>query len=301
MPSNSARKHHYVPQFYLRNFALDQERKKVTTVAKQGAYAIWQKRSIKNMGYEVDFYVHMKHGVPVSVESSVNLHIETPISRSNTWKKIVEGRTEDLTRADKPILYALIRHLETRTPHYLNTLKNLAKMANDGSTDIPFTNLEVEHYTNLLSQTGAINELFNHRVASLDWTEASFKGSSLSIFRTPIRMRSSSNPVIALRAPTHPKLTLPLPGMVPYYLILPLNPYTLASLAIGDFDDAFQNIEITSGEAASFNRQILGHFAHFSHVRHLITDREKLTTDMTWAPFDLIKETETKITFKQVD
>ncbi|MCP4099361.1 MAG: DUF4238 domain-containing protein [Planctomycetaceae bacterium] len=54
------RKHHYVSQFYLRNFAVDPERKKITTVAKYGSTAVWSKRSIKNLGYESDLYVSLR-------------------------------------------------------------------------------------------------------------------------------------------------------------------------------------------------------------------------------------------------
>jgi len=103
------RDHHYVPQFFLRNFATDAEKRKVTTVAKNGNFAIWAERSIEHLGFERDLYVHLRAGVPVSVESAINSRIETPISQSDTWTKIASGRTDALDRSDKPILYALIR------------------------------------------------------------------------------------------------------------------------------------------------------------------------------------------------
>lgn len=56
---STPRDHHVVPQFFLRNFASDEGRTKVTTLSKDGAFAIWQERSIKSIGYERDFYVHM--------------------------------------------------------------------------------------------------------------------------------------------------------------------------------------------------------------------------------------------------
>lgn len=52
---NDPRDHHVVPQFFLRNFAADEARTKVTTVAKSGSRAVWKQRSIKGIGVERDF------------------------------------------------------------------------------------------------------------------------------------------------------------------------------------------------------------------------------------------------------
>ncbi len=51
--------------------------------------------------------------------------------------------------------------------------------------------------------------------------------------------------------------------------------------------------------ALAFNRQFVGQFAHFEHVRHLITDRHGLDTDMLWAPYDLVRDTPKKITYRR--
>jgi hypothetical protein len=85
--------------------------------------------------------------------------------------------------------------------------------------------------------------------------------------------------------------------MIPYQLILTLNRTTVASLVLADFDDAFLNTEISVEVARGFNRHFVAYFAHFDHVRHVITDRSDLTADMTWAPYDLVEDTGRKITF----
>src|SRR6185312_2740579 len=141
---------------YLRNFACDPEKKKLRTLAKNGDYAVWAERSIEGLGFERDLYVHSHAGVPVSVEDAINRSIETPISRSDTWAKIQSGRTDALDRSDKPILYALVRHFEARTPHYLATHLELARLAAQPDSDIPFTEEERAHYAELRANTAHI-------------------------------------------------------------------------------------------------------------------------------------------------
>jgi hypothetical protein len=87
--------------------------------------------------------------------------------------------------------------------------------------------------------------------------------------------------------------------MVPYQLILTLNRTTIASLVLADFDDAFSNTEISLEVARGFNRYFVGQFAYFEHVKHLITDRTDLMVDMTWAPYELMEDTERKTTFRR--
>ncbi|MEI9803512.1 MAG: DUF4238 domain-containing protein [Pseudolabrys sp.] len=296
---NTPRDHHYVPQFFLRNFAVDPEAKKITTVAKHGQRAVWATRSIESLGFERDLYVHLQSGIPISVETSINERIENPISKSDTWAKITSGRTDELDRSDKPILYALIRHLEVRTPHYMATAQELAELAASPTNTIAFTEEEREMYAEMRSSPEVAKAHFNAMSATLEWTENNFRGAGLSIFRSPIPLRSSTTPVLVLPAPSHPSLYLPLPGMTPFQLILTLSKTTIASLVLGDFDDAFNNIEIGSEIAKGFNRHFVGQFAFFDHVRHLITDRQNLADDMTWAPYRMIEESERKITFQR--
>lgn len=293
------RDHHYVPQFFLRNFAIDPEKKKLMTVAKHGQIAVWAKRSIESLGYERDLYMHLNGPVPLSVETKINSGIETPISKSDTWAKIVSGRTDALDRSDKAVLYALIRHLEVRTPHYLATMRELAALAADPNNGMAFTEEEREMYAEIRSHPDNVTAMFSMMSASVKWTEEAFRGSGLSICRSPIPLRTSTTPVLALRAPYHSALSLPLPGMIPFHLVLTLNPYTIVSLALGNFDDGFLNTEIDAATAHGFNRHFVGQFSQFDTVRHLITGPDNLVADMTWAPYDVVEETNSKITFQR--
>jgi hypothetical protein len=194
MVANQPHDHHYAPQLFLRNFAVDPEKKKITTVAKRGSHAVWAQRSIAGIGFERDLYVHLQNGAPVSVENRINEGVETPISKSDTWAKIVSGRTDALDRSDKTILYALIRHLQVRTPHYLATARELAEHAASSDSGIPFTEEERDMYSFLRANPNHESMMFNMMATSLDWTEESFAGAGLSNFRSPIPLRSSTIP-----------------------------------------------------------------------------------------------------------
>jgi hypothetical protein len=294
---NDPRDHHYAPQFYLRNFACDPDKRKIKTLAKNGEYAVWAERSIESLGFERDLYVHSYAGIPVSVENTINRSIETPISQSETWMKIQSGRTDALDRSDKPILYALIRHLEARTPHYLATQSELARLAGQSHSEIPFTDEERKQYAEMRENPTLAKEFFNYMSASIEWSEAAYRGAGMTIVRTAKPLRSSTTPVLVTRAPEHPALRLPLPGMVPFAYNLALNPTTLVNLVLADFDDAFLNVEQEDDFRLGMNRHFVGQFGHYPYVRHMITDGTELVEDMAWAHYRLLKGGTRKMVF----
>lgn len=295
------RDHHYVPQFYLRNFSIDPEKKKVAAVTKHGRRAVWAQRSIKSIGYERDLYVSLHRNRPISVETVINNRLETPISQSDTWQKITSRRADALDASDKPILYGLIRHLEARTPHYLNTMKELAAMTGSSDPPVTLSKEEHEHFSHLRAHPNEARTLFNLMSSTSRWADENYSMAAIGIMRSKVPIRTATTPVIAIGAPVHPALHLPLPGMTPYQLVLALDPYSIATLVFGDFDGAFNNIEIDDEVAQGFNRHFVGYFAYFDTVRHLVTGREGLEEDMTWAPYRLVKETRRRVTFERTD
>jgi hypothetical protein len=294
---NDPHDHHVVPQFLLRNFAVDGERNRVTTLGKEGAFAIWMERSIKGIGYERDFYVHLVGGRPVSVETDINRTVEIPLSQSDTWAKIAAGRTDELDPSDRPILYSLVRHLEARTPHYLQTGEELAEMAADPNSTIPFTEEEREMYAFLRANPKAKKVMFN--IMTLRQFAPEYDRSLIMVKRSPIPLRSSTTPVLAAPFQAIKGIDLDLPGLVPFQRAMAVNPHTIVSVVVGDFGGAFVNHEIDSEEARGFNRSVAGQFAKFPMVRHMICGREALIEDMTWAPYDLVRDSPLRMIFKR--
>jgi hypothetical protein len=298
--SNEPRDHHVVPQFFLKKFAVGEERTRVTTVAKEGRMAVWKERSIKGLGYERDFYVHTERGRPVSVETHINRTIETPISKSDTWAKIASGRSDALDRSDRPVLYALVRHLEARTPHYLTTGDELSEMAADPDSDMPFTDEERRMHALRRSDPEFAKFMFNAGVTTR-FDERDFDSALILVARSPIRLRTSTTPVIAAPSPRHAAMDLPLPGMVPFQRMLTVNPYTLVTVVVGDFDGHFSNRMMDEETAVEINRILVRHFAQFRNVRHLVTGRDRLIEDMTWAPYEVVLDTPAKIVFRRTN
>lgn len=175
----------------------------------------------------------------------------------------------------------------------------LAQMAADPNSDIPFTDAERQMYTTLRRNRDEFRRLMNFRSISMPWTEHDFHRSYVAIWRSPIPLRSSSVPVMCLTAPEHPAFHLPLPGQTPFIYVLSLDRATLAMLAFGEFDNGFETGEMHLDAALMFNRHYAGYFAKFAHIRHLIADDDQLATDMIWAPFDLLESKRDHMKFKR--
>lgn len=295
-PVNSPRDHHVVPQFYLRNFAVDEERKRVTTLAKSESLAIWKERPIKSIGHERDFYVHTAGGRPVSVETAINRSVETPISRSDTWAKITAGHSDQLDASDRPILYSLVRHLEARTPHYHRLGQELAAMAAAPSA-IPFTHEEREMYAALRASPALAKAIFN-LMAQPSFANQ-YDRSLIQVVHSPIPLRTSTTPVIAMPAPAHPAMGRPLPGLFPFQRVLVVDPHTLVSVVVGDFGGTFAHSKLAVDEARGFNRSVCHQLTQFDMVRHMLCGCEGLRGDMNWAGYELEIDTPAKLRFRR--
>ncbi|MEO1169694.1 MAG: DUF4238 domain-containing protein [Pseudomonadota bacterium] len=289
------RNHHFAPQFYLRNFSSDAARKKVHSLAKYGDRAIWQERSIEYIGNEEDLYSSTVEGVHFSVEDEINRHIENPITQSSTWDKISKNQAEDLGPDDGSTIFTLIRHLERRTPHALQTMLELIDMAEQHPER--FDSEELEMYAALRDPD--YRALFQARMsATLGGLAEHHERVQLLICRSKVPLWTSTTPVMSIGVPGAPELHLPVPGQPPYASALTLNRFSFAVLALANFGQAtLSNVEITDDHALGYNRFRLGQFGHFRKVDHLICDREGLEEHMAWAGYRAEKSSDKKIVF----
>ncbi len=139
----------------------------------------------------------------------------------------------------------------------------------------------------------------NTMASDLAWAASEFDSCLMMVMRSPIPFKASTTPVLAMKAPAHPALGLPHPGMTPYTLLLPVDPHTLVMLTLGDFGGDFSNKAVPTDVALGLGQQYVGQFAFFDTIRHLITGREDVIASMTWAPYDLVSEDDRKIVFRR--
>lgn len=288
---------HYAPQFYLRNFACDHDRHKVEAVTKRDSYAIWAETSIRGIGYEVDYYNDPTYGY--SHENDLKRNIEDPFVNTETWDKIRSNRGELIDISDKANIYSFIRHLHFRTPHSEQTAKELARMADSQDSSVEFEESERDYYKYLHDNPQTLKMLANLKSSVVWWTPEDIYNSYLAIFRSPTRLATTTTPVHTISIGFDPRLFLPLPGMKPHQLLLPLAPNIMATLVLGNFKNGFDNVGISSLQADAFNRQYVCQFAFFPMVKHLLISRIGLIDHMNWARYNVISETKQNIRFKK--
>ncbi|WOF45098.1 DUF4238 domain-containing protein [Sphingopyxis indica] len=114
MTAGRPKRHHYVPQFYLRRFACPDDANKVRVVERHGNILAIDRKSIDRIGYEDALHDYVEDGAAASIEGPINHMIETPFSNSPTWKKIAKGACTNLAEADKVPIYGFARHLQRR-------------------------------------------------------------------------------------------------------------------------------------------------------------------------------------------
>ncbi|MGX1100109.1 DUF4238 domain-containing protein [Amorphus sp. MBR-141] len=295
--TNPPKRHHYAPQFFLRNFAIDSEKKKVTVLSKHGRKAVWAKKSIKSIAFENDLYVHIVGSIPVSVEEKINSSLEDPISKSNTWKKIAAGAAADLDHSDRAILYSLVRNFEVRTPHYRNTLRDLSILAGQPDSGMNFSDDEKEMYAVLRADPGLMSEMANEHASSLEWTEREFSSCGISIWRVREPTYVCSTPVHILKSPDHPRLRATQLGFIPYNHLMPLTPRAYICLSLGDFDGYFTNEQVDPVVEAALKRQIVSQFSYWPTVRHMICPADNLVEQLRWAGYNCVHDTPKKKSF----
>ena len=297
--SNEPRDHHVLPRFFLKNFAINEARTRVRPSLRKAEWPSgWRGRS-RGWVTSATLRAHPT-GPPGFCRDPHQPHDRDTYLAKRHMGKIASGRSDVLDKSDRPVLYALVRHLEARTPLYLATGDELSEMAADPDSDIPFTDEERRMYKLRRANPNFAKLMFNS-LATRRFDERDFDSALILVWRSPFRLRTSTTPVITVPAPWHAAMDLPLPGMVPFQRVLTVNPYTVVTVVVGDFSGQFSNQMMDEEMAAATNRWFADNFARFPIVRHLVTGRDRLIEDMTWAPYEVVSDTPAKVVFRRTD
>ncbi len=197
--SNEAKRHHYVPRFYLKRFSDQNNIKKVMTVERHGEFIVGSRKSIRSIGYEVGLHDAPDPSNVGSMEGELNDKIETPFSSSSTWKKISAGSFADLDERDGLSIYGFARHLQRRniaTQRFI--AEQNARFLAGGLVDV--TPEEKAMHEWLADHPDAKHRLF--RSGALDTALPEDAGDiNILICRSPIKLRSSTNPTLIFSHP----------------------------------------------------------------------------------------------------
>ncbi|MCB8878223.1 DUF4238 domain-containing protein [Acidisoma silvae] len=166
MTANEPKKHHYVPQFYMRRFACAGDENKVMVLERHRDVVVTERKSVHGIGYEERLHDFDDSGAPASIERHLNETIEAPFSQSETWLKIRDGNCAGLDGSDRMPLYGFARHLQLRNLETLRFIEAQHARYIAGEFEHELTDDEREMHATIAADPGAAHELF--RAGAMD-------------------------------------------------------------------------------------------------------------------------------------
>lgn len=288
MSANAPKRHHYVPQFYLRRFALVDDPHKVRVLEQHGELVVSDRKSIDRIGYEERFHDYDDRGTTASIEAELNRTIETPFAGSSTWSKISSGAWESLDPRDRLPLYGFARHLQLRNLETLRFIEAQNARFRAGDHDSDMTDEERAMHAWIASSLDNAHALF--REGALDTTlPEDAQAINVMVCRSPITLRTSTSPAVRI---LHPG---PESALGPFFN--PLRTWWLAlDRECGVFivtggPPGFSNSTMPADAARMVNRQYLVQLLKSRWVRYMIADDEFLGEDLAWAGYTLASQT----------
>jgi hypothetical protein len=198
--ANAPKRHHYVPQFYLRQFACADDRNKVNVMEEHGDRLVADRKSIRRIGYENALHDCISDGEADSIEEAINRRIETPFAASGAWTKILSHQCELLNAGDGPPIYGFARHLQRRNLEALRFIEEENARFRAGSLDLDLTAEERAMHQWIAASSDNAHALF--RNGALDTALPEDAGQiNVMVCRSPIPLRTSTNPAVRISHP----------------------------------------------------------------------------------------------------
>jgi hypothetical protein len=281
MSGSRSRRHHYVPQFYLRRFACLDDPHKVMVLERHGERIVADRKSIDRIGYEEELHDYSCGGEAGSIEDELNRRIETPFTRSSTWAKIIEGAYEALNDEDKLPIYLLARHLQRRNLETLQFIQAEHARYRETMAD-DLTDEERAMHRWIANAADNAHALF--RTGALDVLPPADAGAiNVMVCRSPIDLRSSTNPTLLFSEPGHRSVFGRMfDNLRTWWLSLGR---TCGAFIIAGGPPGFSQNDLPGDAARMINRQYLVQHLNSLSVRYLMADDEHLPEDLVWAGY----------------
>lgn len=280
------KRNHYVPQFYMRQFALAEDKAKIRCLSRHDPYVSVGAKSISRIGYEEDLYTFSAAGLNASIEDDLNKNIESPIANSDTWSKVVAGEPDRLDKSDKLTLYLLMRHLQFRNIENLQFIEQEAAHVREFGLRDGYSDDEREMYAAIARTAAGPRSYFLSMAANTQQFALHWDRASITVIRSRIPLRSSTNPTLVIpRKLGHIKLFEELEdGAFCYWL--PLSRHFGAMLTMSRRFNDFIHQDLPDDAARVFNRLYLGQLLEMPSTRHCFADDPEIEGDLQWAGFD---------------
>ncbi len=296
MTANESKKHHYVPQFYMRRFACVDDENKVMALEHHRDIVIVGHKSIEGIGYEERLHDYDANGTPKSIEGDLNKVIETPFSKSTTWLKISNGNCASLDASDRLPLYGFARHLQLRNLETLRFMETQRSRYLTGELEEELTDEERDMYTWIASDPAAAHELF--RAGAMETmlpTDAS--AINIVICQSPIAFRSSTNPAVRLSYPGKDSVFGAMFKSLRTWW-LALDRHWGAFIILGG-PSGFSTQTVPRDVARTVNRMYLVQLLE-NNARYMLADDDFLNEDLEWAGFTFASRTSRGLRYQKV-
>ena len=288
MTAEKPRRHHYVPQFYLRRFACPDDANKVRVVERHGDILAIDRKSIDRIGYEDSLHDYVADGVERSIEGPINHMIETPFSNSATWRKIVEGAGTSLAETDKIPIYGFARHLQRRNLETLRFIEAESARFADGALDGNLSADEQEMHTWIAASADNAHALFREGAMDMNIPEDA-DAINVMVCHSPIPLRTSTNPTLMISAPGHQSIFGAFFNDLRTWW-LTLDRYCGAFIIAGG-PPGFSNSTLPPDAARMINQQYLVQHGNSMTVRYLLANDPYLDDDLMLAGYGFERST----------
>lgn len=288
MSEGHPKRHHYVPQFYLRRFACPDDLNKVHILERHGDILVTDRKSIDRIGYEESMHDFVADGVARSIEGPINRVVETPFSNSPTWQKITDGLCTSLDEADKIPIYGFARHLQRRNLETLRFIEAESTRFKAGALDADLSAKEREMHEWIAASADNAHAFF--RDGALDTTIPEDAAAiNVMVCHSPIPLRTSTNPTLLISVPGRQSVFGAVFNNLRTWWVT-LDRHCGAFIVAGG-PPAFTNSVMPEDAARMINRQYLVQHGNSLTVRYMLANDAHLDGDLEWAGYGLDQRT----------
>lgn len=282
MSAGRSRRHHYVPQFYLRRFACEDDKSKVRVLERHGDVLVIDRKSIEGIGYEEGLHDYVNEGHASSIEAPINRIIETPFSNSTTWKKITEGTAASLDAQDKIPIYGFARHLQCRNLETLRFIEMESARFKAGALDGDLSDEEREMHAWIAASADNAHAIFRGGAMNTAIPEDA-EAANVIVCHSPLPLRSSTNPTLLISAPGRQSVFGTFFNNLRTWW-LSLDRHCGAFIVAGG-PAGFTKATMPADAARMINRQYLVQHGNSLTVRYLLAEDPYIDEDLAWAGY----------------